>query len=123
MMHQYNKGHGRITQAAPPGASMARNALGASSRTAAEDLIWITAQAAAHRGVLRVTGRALRGGDPLAGQSDCRACRRETLAEVLIGARHVVVPFPVCSAASVRRVKSLGLIEGREHGDGDGAGQ
>jgi hypothetical protein len=38
-MHQYNKGHGRITQAAPPGASMARNALGASSRTAAEDLI------------------------------------------------------------------------------------
>jgi hypothetical protein len=39
MMHQYNKGHGRITQAAPPGASMARNALGASSRTAAEDLI------------------------------------------------------------------------------------
>jgi hypothetical protein len=30
---------------------------------------------------------------------------------------------PDCSAASVRRVKSLGLIEGREHGDGDGAGQ
>jgi hypothetical protein len=47
----------------------------------------------------------------------------DALAEVLIGARHVVVPFPICAAASAQEVKSLGLIEGREHRDGDGAGQ
>jgi hypothetical protein len=43
----------------------------------------------------------------------------EALAEVLIGTRHAVVPLQSALRPCVQDMKSLGLVYGREHGDGD----